>query len=61
MVAESGTPTAGLDSNHSDLFVLDEVIEESDGICFLPDARHEHVGQSSFSKICARASRPITD
>jgi hypothetical protein len=52
---------AGLDAAHADRGIVEEGIEQADGIGAAADAGEEQIGQApSFSRICARASSPMT-
>ena len=49
MISRSGAAAAGFDADHLDLFVSDEIIEQTDGITASANARNEYIGQAPFS------------
>src|SRR5262249_26135951 len=48
MIAELWTTATSLHTNHLDLLVFNEIVEEPNGIAATPNASHHNVGQPSF-------------
>jgi hypothetical protein len=50
-----------LDAEHPDVRIVEERVEQADGVAAAADRRDQQVGQAAdAASICARASVPIT-
>src|SRR5207249_6940245 len=48
VITECGSTTAGFNTHHANLFLADEVIEQSDGVASAAHAGYEYVRQPAF-------------
>ena len=56
VVAKPGPAASRFHSDHLDIFVFDEIVEEADGVASATDAGHEHIREPRFffQDLCAR-------